>query len=169
MNKTQRKCVKKKCVCKFSLAKIARKNLPWAQLTGSQDIILMSSSKTQLQNEVTSNSLVLMSLGDKLGKKIIESKQIATTSNLPHGVLTLDISQEAIQALVRFASEGRVDLHIVSEQIREELLKFSIRFSVCLDYRKCVENFFLKTLLLPMPLEVTLLQCNTYAWTTKLL
>ena len=130
MNKTQRKCVKKKCVCKFSLAKIARKNLPWAQLTGSQDIILMSSSKTQLQNEVTSNSLVLMSLGDKLGKKIIESKQIANTSNLPHGVLTLDISQETIQALVRFASEGRVDLHIVSEQIREELLKFSIRFSV---------------------------------------
>ena len=116
------KCVKKKCTCKFDLAKIARKDLPWAQLMGSQDITIRPSSiTTQEENGFTANSLVLMNLGDKFGKKIVESKQRATASNEPLGVLTLDISLEAIQALVRFASEGRIDLQNLSEQTREEL------------------------------------------------
>ena len=100
-----RNCVKKKCACKFDLAKLARKDLPWAQLIGSQDIILMPSSTTQEEDGCNCNSLVLMNLGDKFGKKIVESKQRATASNEPLGVLTLDISLETIQALVRFASE----------------------------------------------------------------
>ena len=124
-------CQYKNCACKFSLEMIARKDLSWAQLEGSQDIILMPSNTPQVQNEVTSsNSLVLMSLGDELGQMIMEAKEKAATSNLPQGVLELDTSHETIKALVRFASEGRVDLQHVSEQIREELLKFSIRFSV---------------------------------------
>ena len=125
------KCQYKNCACKFSLEKIARNDLSWAQLEGSQDIILKPSNTPQVQNEVTSsNSLVLMSLGDKLGEMVMEAKEKAATSNLPQGVLELDTSHETIQALVRFASEGRVDLQHVSEQIREELLKFSISFSV---------------------------------------
>ena len=100
-----RKCVKKKCTCKFDLAKLARKDLPWAQLMGSQDITLMPSSTTLEENGSTANSLVLMNLGHKFGKEILAAKQIATASNSPHGVLTLDISLETIQALVRFASE----------------------------------------------------------------
>ena len=76
MKKIQRQCVNKKCACKFNLAKIARKDLPWAQLVGSQDFILMPSSTSQVENGYTSNSLVLMNLGDKLGKKIVEAKDI---------------------------------------------------------------------------------------------
>ena len=125
-----RKCVEKKCTCKFDLSKIARKDLPWAQLMGSQDITLRPSSiTTQEENGFTANSLVLMNLGDKFGRKIVESKQSATASNEPLGVLTLDISPEAIQALVRFASEGRIDLPNVSGQTREELLQFTVRSS----------------------------------------
>ena len=116
MKKTQRKCVKKKCVCKFSLTNIARKDLPWAQLMGSQDIILMPSSTSQVENGYTSNSLVLMNLGDKFGKKILEAKKGATSSNLPIGVLKLDISPETIQSLIRFASEGRINLQNVDGQ-----------------------------------------------------
>ena len=125
-----RKCIKKKCTCKFDLAKIAQKDLPWAQLTGSQDITLMPSSTAQEEGGCNCNSLVLMNLGDKFGKEILEAKQIATASNSPHGVLTLDISQETIQALVRFASEGRINLQNLSEQAREEIWQFSISFSV---------------------------------------
>ena len=127
----ERKCGKKNCACKFDLAKLARKDLPWAQLMGSQDITLRPSSiTTQEENGSTANSLVLMNLGDKFGKKIVESKQKATASNEPLGVLTLDISLETIQALVRFASEGRIDLQNLSEQTREEIWQFSISFSV---------------------------------------
>ena len=130
-----RNCVKKKCACKFDLAKLARKDLPWAQLIGSQDIILMPSSTTQEEDGCNCNSLVLMNLGDKFGKEILEAKQIATASNSPHGVLTLDISLETIQVLVRFASEGRIDLQNLSEQTREEILQFSISSSSSLDPR----------------------------------
>ena len=125
-----RKCIKKKCTCKFDLAKLARKDLPWAQLMGSQDITLMPSSTAQEEDGCNCNSLVLMNLGDKFGNAILEAKQIATDSNSPRGVLTLDISLETIQALVRFASEGRIDLHSLSEQTREEIWQFSISFSV---------------------------------------
>ena len=130
MKKTQRKCVKKKCECKFSLTKIARKASPWAQLMGSQDIILMPSSTSQVENGYTSNSLVLMNLGDKFGKKILEAKKKATRTNLPIGVLKLDISPETIQSLISFASEGRINLQNVDDQTREELWQFSITFSV---------------------------------------
>ena len=81
-----RECVKKNCACKLDLAKLARKDLPWAQLMGSQDITLRPSSiTTQEENGSTANSLVLMNLGDKFGKKIVESKQRATASNEPLG------------------------------------------------------------------------------------
>ena len=118
MKNIQRQCVNKKCACKFNLAKIARKDLPWAQLMGSQDFILMPSGTSQVENGYTSNSLVLMNLGDKFGKKILEAKKCATSSNLPIGVLKLDISSETIQSLIRFASEGRINLQDVDDQTR---------------------------------------------------
>ena len=130
MKKIQRQCVNKKCACKFNLAKIARKDCPWAQLVGSQDFILMPSSTSQVENGYTSNSLVLMNLGDKFGKKILEAKKKATSTNLHKGVLKLDISPETIQSLISFASEGRINLQNVDDETREEIWQFSIRFSV---------------------------------------
>ena len=130
MKKIQRHCAKKKCVCKFNLTKIARKDLPWAQLVGSQDILLQPSNTHLVENEYLANSLVLMNLGDKFGKKILEAKKKAAASNLPNGVLKLGISPETIQSLVRFASEGRINLQNVTDQTREEIWQFSIKFSV---------------------------------------
>ena len=89
MKKIQRQCAKEKWAGKFNLAKIARKDLPWAQFEGSQDILLMPSSTSQVENGYICNSLVLMNLGDKFGKKIVEAKQIPTALNEPLGVLTL--------------------------------------------------------------------------------
>ena len=145
MKNIKRQCVNKKCGCKFSLAKIARKDLLWAQLMGSQDIILMSSSTSQAEKGYISNSLVLMNLGDKFGKKILEAKKKATRSNLPQTVLKLDISAETIQSLIQFASEGRINLENVDDQTRGEIWQFSIRFSVPGLLKVCGQ-FLLKNL-----------------------
>ena len=101
---TQRKCVKKKCHCKIGLQSIARKNEMWEH--APDDLTLVPSSSPKEENSFTSNSLVLMNLGDKFGKKILEAKKIATANaNDAHGVLKLDTSPETIQALIRFTSD----------------------------------------------------------------
>ena len=68
------------------------------------DITLLPSSTMNEEDGCPSNSLVLLSLGNKFGEQILEAKASA------HGVLEVDISLETIQALVRFASEGRINL-----------------------------------------------------------
>ena len=57
----------------------------------------------RVENGYTANSLVTMNLRDEFGKRILEAKQIATTSNLPYGVLQLDMT---IQALIRFVRKN---------------------------------------------------------------
>ena len=80
-----------------------------------------------------------MNLGDKFGEQILEAKASA------HGVLEVDISKEALLSLVKFANEGEIDLQNVADQTREELLQFSIRFSVPGLPKVCGE-FLLETM-----------------------
>ena len=63
----------------------------------------MPPNTPRVENGYITNSLVTMNLRDEFGYKILEAKQIATTSNLPYGVLQLDMT---IQALVRFARKN---------------------------------------------------------------